>query len=221
MKLTVFAATGGIGRHTLEQAVAAGHDVTAVVRNPRNLTRHVPVVVADLASAEAAALAPAVEGADAVLSCLGPRSKADAGVTSRGTQAIVQAMEITAVRRIVAVSAAPVGTVPSPARPKPQRHDPGDGFFMRHVFSPLLKTVLPEHYADLAIMEDVLRESALDWTVIRPPKLSDKPRTGTYRTAYGQNVRGGLSISRADVAHLMLAVLEQPETIKESVAIAS
>lgn len=92
---------------------------------------------------------------------------------------------------------------------------------MRHVFSPLLKTVLREHYADLAMMEDVLRESALDWTAIRPPKLSDKPRTGTYRTAYGQNVRGGLSVSRADVAHLMLAVLEEPETIKESVAIAS
>lgn len=92
---------------------------------------------------------------------------------------------------------------------------------MGHVFSPLLKTVLRENYADLAIMEDVLRGSALDLTVIRPPKLSDKPGTGTYRTVYGQNVRGGLSISRADVAHLMLAVLEQPETIKESVAIAS
>ena len=73
MKLTIFAATGGIGRQALEQAVAAGHDVTAVVRNPKKLSREVRVVTADLAAPDPAALQSAVEGADAVLSGLGPR----------------------------------------------------------------------------------------------------------------------------------------------------
>jgi putative NADH-flavin reductase len=84
----------------------------------------------------------------------------------------------------------------------------------------MIKTVLRKHYADLALMEDILRDSSLDWTVVRPPRLTDKPLTGTYRIAYGQNLRGGLSISRAEVAHFMLRVLEQPETIKQAIGIA-
>jgi putative NADH-flavin reductase len=221
MKLTIFAATGGIGRQVLEQAVAAGHDVTAVVRNPKKLTREVRIVTADLAAADPATLESAVGGADAVLSGLGPHSKSEAGIASQGTRAIVQAMQATDVRRIVVVSASPIGTVPSPGRPKPPRHDPGDRFFMRNLFSPLTKAALRKPYADLALMEDILRGSGLDWTVVRPPRLTDKPLTGTYRTAYGQNLRRGILISRADVAHLMLRVLEQPGTIYQIIGIAN
>src|SRR2546425_7018097 len=76
MKLTIFAATGGIGRQVLEQAVTAGHDVTAVVRNPNNVSAKVHIVKADLAAADPAALESAVAGADAVISALGPRSSA-------------------------------------------------------------------------------------------------------------------------------------------------
>ena len=65
-------------------------------------------------------------------------------------------------------------------------------------------------FADLAQMEDILAGTGLDWTVIRPPQLTGKPLTGTYRTAYGQNLRGGLSVPRADAAHLMLRVVGQP-----------
>src|SRR2546428_12151214 len=220
MKLTIFAATGGIGRQVLEQAVAAGDDVTAVVRNPKNLSAKVRVVTADLAAADPAALASAVAGADAVISALGPRSSAEAGVAWQGTRAIVQAMKAKNVRRIVVVSAAPIGTVPSPDRPQPPKHDPGDGFFMRHLFSPLVKIALRKHYADLARMEDVLRDSGLDWTVVRPPQLTDGPLTGRYRTAYGRNLRRGLFISRADVAHLMLRVLSEPETLQRTIGIA-
>ena len=220
MKLTIFAATGGIGRHLLEQAVAAGHDVTAVVRDPKKLSRGVRTVMADLAAVNPAALESAVDGADAVLSGLGPRSNSEAGIVSRGTRTIVQAMQATDVRRIVVVSAAPIGTVPSPGRPKPPKHDPGDGFFVRNLFGPLVKTALHERYADLALMEDVLRDSGLDWTVVRPPRLTNGQLTGTYRTAYGQNLRRGILVSRADITHLMLRVLEQPETIKQTIGIA-
>ena len=221
MKLTIFAATGGIGRQLLEQAVAAGDDVTAVVRNPKNLSAKVRVVTADLAAADPAALESAVAGADAVISALGPRSSAEAGVAWQGTRAIVQAMKATNVRRIVVVSAAPIGTVPSLGRPRPPKHDPGDGFFMRHLLSPLTKAALRTRYGDLALMEDLLRDSGLDWTVVRPPQLTNKALTGTYRIAYGQNLRRGLRISRADVAHLMLRVLEQPETIMQVIGIAT
>src|SRR5713101_9222679 len=199
MKLTIFAATGGIGRHVLEQAAAAGHDVTAVVRNPKKLPEQVRekvrTVTADLAGPDLGALKSAVAGADAVLSGLGPRKLSEAGITSRGTRVIVDAMKATDARRIVVVSAAPIGTVPSPGRPNPPRHDPGEGFFMRNLLSPMIKTVLRKHYADLALMEDALRDSGLDWTVVRPPRLTNKPLTGTYRTAYGRNLPRGIITS--------------------------
>lgn len=220
MKLTIFAATGGIGRQLLEQAIAAGHDVTAVVRNPRKLPAEVPSVAADLATADPATLESAVKGADAVLSGLGPRSQSEAGVAAQGTRAIVTAMRAAEVRRVVVVSAAPVGTVPSPSRPNPPRYDPGDGLFMRTLLGPLIKAALRKHYADLAVMEDVLRDSGLDWTIVRPPRLTDKPVTGTYRIAHGRNVRGGVTISRADVAHLMLSALDRPDTVAQVLGIA-
>jgi putative NADH-flavin reductase len=81
MKHTIFTATGGVGRRLLEQAIAAGHDVTAVARNPGKLTRQVRSVTAGLAAADPAALEPAVVSADAVLCGLGPHSSADAQST--------------------------------------------------------------------------------------------------------------------------------------------
>ncbi len=220
MRLTIFAASGGIGRQVLEQAITAGDDITAVVRNPKKVSREVRVVRADLNAPDPTVLESAVGGADAVISALGAVSKSDVGVAWRGTQAIVRAMQATGARRIIVVSAAPISTVASPGRPNPPKHDPGDGFFMRNFLGPLIKAVLRKHYADLAQMEDVLRDSGLDWTVIRPPRLTDKPLTGTYRTATGQNVRGGVLISRADVAQLMLRVLGQPQTIRQAIGIA-
>jgi hypothetical protein len=130
-------------------------------------------------------------------------------------------MQEAGVRRIVAVSAAPVGTVPSPGRPRPPKHDPGDGFVMRHLLSPLIKLALRDLYVDLALMEDILAGSGLDWTAVRPPRLTNGPVTGAYRTAYGHNLRRGLIVSRGDVAHLMLAALSQPETIQQVIGIAN
>jgi uncharacterized protein YbjT (DUF2867 family) len=227
MKLTIIAATGGVGRQLLTQALHAGHDVTVVVRNPAKLPPSVTggtsvrVVSADLAASGPAGLAPAVAGADAVLSCLGPHSNADAGITAPGTRAIVTAMRAAGVRRIVAISAAPVGATSSPGRPDLPRRDPGDGFFMRYLGVTFAKTIFGKVYDDLARMEDVLRESGLDWTVLRPPGLTSKPLTGRYRTADGRNVRGGFSVPRADVAHCMLLVMGQPETIGKTIGIAS
>jgi putative NADH-flavin reductase len=220
MKLTLFAATGGVGQQVLRQAVAAGHDVTAVVRNPDQLSAPVRVVTADLSVADPAALTTAVRGADAVLSALGPRSSAEYGVVSRGTRAIVEAMKATDGRRIVVISVASISSIPTPGRPHPER-DPGVGFFTRNLLGPMARARLGRHYADVALMEDILRDSGLDWTAVGVPLLTDKPPTGSYRTAYGRSVRGGFRIARADAAQFMLQAIERPETFGQSVAIAN
>jgi putative NADH-flavin reductase len=226
MRMTIIAATGGVGRNVLTQAVGAGHEVTAVARTPAKIPEIVAsdavrVVAADLAAPDPQALASAVAGADAVLSALGPHSNAQAGIAASGTAAIVDAMRTAGVRRLVAISAAPVATTPSPGQPHPPKHDPGDGFFIRYLGVPIVKTLFGKIYDDLARMEDVLRDSALDWTILRPPQLTGRPGTGTYRTAVGRNVRGGRSVPRADVAHCMLAVLGQPATIGQYIGIAT
>ena len=74
---------------------------------------------------------------------------------------------------------------------------------------------------DLALMEDALRDSGLDWTAVRPPRLTDRPLTGAYRTATGRNLRRGFLVSRADVAHLMLRLLDQPQTIGRAIGVAN
>jgi putative NADH-flavin reductase len=196
--------------------------VTVAVRKPsrlsadRNGTR---VITTDLAAPDPGALESAVAGADAVLSGVGPRPMARAGVAEHGTRAIVAAMQATGVRRIVVVSPAPISTMPSPGRPHPPKHDPGEGFLMKYLAAPFLHTVLHERYTDLALMEDLLRASSLDWTIFRPPRLTNGPLTGRYRTALGRNLNRS-SVSRADVAHAMLAAIGSQETIREEIGIA-
>ncbi|MCU1234128.1 MAG: NAD-dependent epimerase/dehydratase [Candidatus Solibacter sp.] len=220
MKLTILAATGGIGRQVLQQAIEAGRDVTAVVRNPKKVSGRVRTIATNLAAPDPGLLQRAMEGADAVVSGLGPVSESEAGVTTIGTRAAIEAMKAAGVRRIVVVSAAPIGTVAVPGRPAPPKHDPGDGFFMRHLMNPMIRRVLKKTYADLALMEDLLRVSGLEWTIVRPPRLTDQALTGTYRTAIGRNLRGGVSISRADVAHLMLRVIAEADTIGRVMGVA-
>jgi putative NADH-flavin reductase len=225
VKITIVGATGGVGRHLLEQSVAAGHDVTAVVRRAGLLSVDVPTVVCDLAHADPAELASAVAGADGVLSALGRRSTADAGIATRGTTAIVEAMHRADTRRLVVISATPVGTVASAGRPNPPRRDPGDGLLIGTLLMPLAKAAFGANYADLAQMEDVVRDSGLDWTIVRPPRLTDSPLTdspltGRYRLAYEQNLRRGLTVSRSDLAHFMLLSLNLPDAVRRTVRIA-
>jgi nucleoside-diphosphate-sugar epimerase len=220
MELTIIAATGGVGRLILEQAIAAGHRVTAVARHPERLDKDVRSVTVDFDDPDHQALRSAVQGADAVLSGLGARRVSESGVASRGTQAIVAAMQSAGTRRIIVVSAAPVATVPSPGRPSPPKHDPGEGFFTRNLATPLIKILLRKVYTDLALMEDTLRVSGLEWTAMRPPRLTDKQRTGVYRTAYGENLKGGLTIGRGDVADGMLREVTDSKSYGTTVGIA-
>jgi putative NADH-flavin reductase len=212
MRLTVFGATGGVGGHVVRQALERGDHVTAVVRDPARLrVRHdrLDVVVADLTDPRALAVAPAVAGSEAAISAVGPRNRRDAGVATAATRTIIAALATTGVRQFVAVSAAPVGPVP-----------PGEGLVTRRVLLPLLRHVFAGVYADLATMEDEIRRSGLDWTIVRPPRLTDGPLTGRYRLA-PENVRAGRTISRADVADAMLSALDDVEQVNRAVGVAS
>lgn len=210
MKLTVFGATGGTGREVVRQALAAGHQVAAVVRDPARLPishSALEVVTAELTGPEA--LRPALAGREAVISALGPNSRKDAGIAALALRSILRAMETSDVRRLTVLSAAPVGQVAD-----------GEGFFYRSVVLPLLRRVLRDVYADLGAMEQEVRRSAMEWTIVRPPRLTDKPLTGTYRRVVGGNVPHGHFISRADLAHAMLATLDDPATVKQVVGVA-
>jgi putative NADH-flavin reductase len=211
MNITVFGATGGIGKELVAQALMHGHTVTAVVRDRNRLPISDPAltVLTVAGLQEPDALYSAVRASDAVLSAVGPRGRSDGPVASSSTRSILSAMHAAQVERIVLVSAAPVGPMPA-----------GEGVINRWLVLPLISRLLRSVYTDLAEMEAALQASNTAWTVVRPPKLVDKPVTGRYRTALGANVARGVSISRADVAHLMLTALDQPATVRQAVGVA-
>src|SRR5215218_7047935 len=210
-KITVFGATGRIGGHVVRQALDAGHKVTAVVRDPARFeVSHPALEVATVPGlTDPEVLRPVLEGSDAAISGVGLRGRKDGPVASSTTRGILRAMEASGVRCFVAVSAVPVGPVPK-----------GESFVNRRILLPFISAFARDVYVDLAEMEDEIRRSTTEWTIVRPPKLTNKPLSGKYRTIVGGNVPRGYTISRADVAHLMLRVLEQPETIKQAIGIA-
>jgi uncharacterized protein YbjT (DUF2867 family) len=211
MKLTVFGASGGIGGLAVRQALDAGHKVTAVVRESSGFDLEHPglAVVRVPGLTDPAALEPALDGADAVISGVGPRRRKDAGVAAATTSVILAAVVAAGVRRFVAVSAAPVA---------PPAAD--DSWLNRRIIHPVISALLPDIYADLARMEEDIRRSGIEWTVVRPPKLTNKPLSGRYRLALNDNVPRGYTISKADVAHAMLAALADPATIRAAVGVA-
>ncbi|MGD3110244.1 NAD(P)-dependent oxidoreductase [Streptomyces sp. YGL11-2] len=209
MQLTVFGATGGTGRLVVEQALDTGHDVRAVVRTPAKLPlqhRNLQIIKADVFDPEA--LKPTLAGADAVISALGAVGRKDTGqVCANGVRSILAAMESTGVHRIAAISAQPV-----------LRSGAGEPLWFRMTVTPVIRAIYRNTYADLERMEALLADSAAEWTVLRPPYLTDKPGTGRYRTAFEANVSGS-SLTRADLATALLTVLTDPGTIRHAIGV--
>jgi putative NADH-flavin reductase len=209
MRLVVFGASGATGQLLVRRALADGHAVTAVVRAPARLPVEHPAlatVVADVF--DPAALAPVLAGGDAVLSALGPRGRNDTSrVCSTAVGSILAAMETAGVSRVVAVSAQPVLCGGA-----------GEPLWFRATVRPLIRAVYRRVYADLARMEATLAASNTEWTVLRPPYLTDKPATGRYRSARNANVPGG-SLARGDLAQAMLDVLTDPATVRQAVGV--
>lgn len=224
MRLAVVAATGGIGRHVLDQALAAGHRVTALVRTPRNVHRDVPSLALDLThDAVASDVLMALAETDAVISCLGPRHCDESGIVAPGTRVLAEAMRTTGSHRLVVVTGAGVSIVPTPSIPQPPRREPGAGWWNQYVATTLAVALLGEHFVDVAHAEHELRlagDQGLSWTALRAPFLTDGPLTERYRTTIGHSVPRGVRLSRADTAHALLEAVEDPRTFRTAVAAA-
>ncbi|MEV4316683.1 NAD(P)H-binding protein [Actinocrispum sp. NPDC049592] len=203
MKLIVFGATGRTGALVVSQALSLGHDVTAVVRSPAKLQGSAAhVVQADVTDPQA--LGEVLPGHDAAISALGASGNKSAGIASAATRAILTA----GCPRFIAVSAVPVDPTPN-----------GEPFLVRRVVTPLLRTVLRDVYADLERMEALISASDGDWTIVRPPRLTNKPLTERYRRTIGHNVPNSSAISRADLAHALIGMINDPATVRQVVGV--
>lgn len=203
MDLAIFGATGGTGRRLVEQALAAGHRAVVLVRTPASLAvQHDRLRVVQGDVRDAAQVASVVVGQDAVLSALGPTGRGPVTVCTEATVAILAAMGSHGVRRLIALSA--YGARDS--------HD-------RTLYNRLLWLMQKEKMLDKDRMEDLIVRSAVDWTLIRPPFLTNGPRTGRYHTGTDVRMTVRSHISRADVADFMLAQLAQTTYLRQAPAL--
>jgi putative NADH-flavin reductase len=210
MKLAIFGATGRIGLELVQRALAQGHEVTAVVRDPAPLAawaERLEVIVAS--PLDGAAIAPSIKDRDVVLSALGPRPGAPAAICAGAATAICGAMRETGVRRLLVVSASGPYV------------DSGDDPLTRFVVKPILRRALRDGFADLRTAEEIVRASDLDWTLLRPSRLTGKPATGRVRRSMDRNLPLGMFTSRADVAVEMLRAMDDPATVGHTIAIAN
>jgi putative NADH-flavin reductase len=211
MKLVIFGATGPTGRQVVQQAIAAGHDVTAVTRSPPSAPTEMPrvrFVRADVADARQVLVA--LDAADAVISTYGvPYTRHRVSVYSEGMANIIAAMVRQGVSRLVCVTSTSIA--PGEA--------PGESFLWRKVFVPLLRgTVGRTLYDDMERMEALVVQSTLDWTIVRPGGLfnTDEP-TDDYLVS-PQRLSGRMT-SRADLASVLLQEATQSTHMRAAVEV--
>ena len=204
MKLVIFGATGKTGLEAVKQSLEKGHQVTAFVRDPTRMpVEHdgLTFVAGDIFDPES--VAQTVQGQDAVICALGSSELKKTTVRSEGTANIIKAMKAHGVQRLLVVSAMGTGESWNSLSAV-------NKFF----YATLLKSSREDHEAQ----ETAVKESDLDWTIIRPSGLTDEPRTGVYEV--GENILATTSkIARADVADLILKELEGNAFVRKAVTI--
>jgi putative NADH-flavin reductase len=206
MHLFILGATGGTGRELVNQALERNHRVTAFVRSPQKLgAAHegLTVVQGDLLDTEA--VGAALAGHDAVLSAIGPPGPGRTTITRDSAQATLAAMRGPGVRRLLIVGVAML-------------------FEDAGIFAWVLRNTFLRNVAnDSAEMELVVKASNLDWTIVRPPRLTNGPLTGRYAFSDDHlppGAGGMATLSRADLAHFLLNEVEQPAHLRRVVGIA-
>jgi putative NADH-flavin reductase len=206
MKIIVLGANGGIGSQVVMQGLDAGHDVTAVARRPESVTvKHERLTVVRGDAQDAASIAPLIAGQDVVVSSLGVGKNEPTTLYSQGVTNMMNSMQAANVSRILCISAS--GLNPGP-------------LWQRIIAKPLLWYFLKHMYTDLARMEAAVKASALDWTIVRPPRLTDKPRTGVYQIATNKHLSHGMLLSRADTADYIVRHLKDAASYRAIVEIA-
>jgi uncharacterized protein YbjT (DUF2867 family) len=205
MKIIVFGATGATGKHIVEQALAADHEVTAFARTPSKMQVTNPrlrVVQGDVL--DAASLDRAVPGHDAVVIALGTQLDEKDKTISTGTDNILAAMKRHGIDRVIAESAWGTGD-----------SRPYGGFFLNHILRPF---ILKHPFAEHELQEQSLAASNLAWTSVRPGRLTNGPKRRTLRA--GRTPDGlSQSVARAEVAAFMLAEAEKPAHVREAILI--
>ena len=215
MNVFISGANGGTGRLAVELALAAGHKVTALVRDPAKLpVRHPNLIVITGDIMQLETFTSFLRGQDVVVSAIGVTGGSllnDKPTTlySQGSGNLLAAMKQYGVKRFFCISASAVEV--SPAIP----------WFIRLITKYVIQKLLKHMYADIRRMEDILRESSADWTIIRPPQLTDGLLTGQHRTAVNGYLKSCLKISRADLAHVIICNLDNPAFSRAIVEVAN
>jgi uncharacterized protein YbjT (DUF2867 family) len=212
MHIVVFGANGPTGRLLVSQALAARHQVIAATRRPDEFPQQHPnLTMAGVDVLDASAVDAVVRGADAVLSTLGaPYGRKPVAIYSVGARNILAAMERHHVRRLVVVSS-------SATDPKPYADA---GFFFNRVIQPFVVNVLGKTvYADMRRMEELIRNSKVDWTIVRPSGLFDTDFVSDYDLA-GDHIAGRFT-ARSDLAAVMLAQLDDEQYVRKVLAVAT
>jgi putative NADH-flavin reductase len=207
MKLLVFGASGKTGREVVRQALARGYTVTAFVRDTARLPLahgNLRLIAGEITNR--AAIARAVDGHTAVISALGVgRPLQHDAMVIDGVRAIARAAEQASVERLVYLSFIGV-------------HESRDG--AGFVLKRLAATLLRHEVADHEVKEAAIVESFVDWTIVRPPKLTNGRLTAAYRVGEDIRARSPLPLmSRADVADFMLRQLTDAAFIRKAVRI--
>jgi putative NADH-flavin reductase len=207
VKLAIFGATGKTGLEVIKQALNRGHEVTVMVRDPKrlpNFSKPINVLTGDFSNLDTEK--STLIGQDAVICALGSRELyKNTGLRTLGTRAIIRCMEEEGVRRLVVMSSMGIGESWNQL-----------SFFSKALFKLVMPAALEDHEAQ----EEAVKASALEWTLIRPSGLTNEPNVSAYE--YGKELVPKTSrISRANVADLMLKVLENQVHIHESITISN
>ena len=211
-KFVIVGANGGIGRQCVEQALQAGHLVTAILRNPAKLAIEHP----NLKKVSGDVMQPGAfenhfENQDAVISAIGVAggfgSDKPTALYSQGNANVLKAMEQKGIKRMFLISASAIEI--SPVLP----------FYIRLVEKYVVQKLLKHMYTDLLKMEALIKSSNINWTIIRPPQLTNQAVTGTYRIAINTFLKNCLKISRADVAHFIINNIANRDTYQATVEI--
>ena len=202
MRIIVFGATGKTGRHVVTTALERGHQVTAFGRSVDRLdttAEALEVCKGDVFDSES--VSNAVEGHDAAIVCLGSTGLSDKATLAAGTKTVIDAMVIHGADRVVVMSAAGVGDS--------WKQIPWSS---RLLFRTLLRNVFADHQAQ----EATVKQSPLDWTIVRAAVLKDDPATGTYSAS---NTVKTTKINRADVAVCLVDQLDDPTNSKQTISV--
>jgi putative NADH-flavin reductase len=211
MKLAIFGANGQTGRLATALALQAGHQVVAVVRRPREFPLTGPgLTVAEADARDGSAVQSVVTGVDAVVSTLGATfTREPVDTYSVGTANIVAAMRTARTRRLVVVSS-------SAAYPTHRTRVP----LMLRVVEPIItKTIGKTVYDDMRRMEDVVRDSGLDWTIVRPSGLFDLPESTSY--VAGEVDPVGAFTARIDLADYLVSLAADSAAARRTVVVST